>query len=429
MNCSHEEAWEHVKVHVAQLMADQPRNSRKTMKSMEPRPAAPSRETPVPVGRAPRTSSEPFLEVAGGRCILHLNGAQLANAQALVPREILQQCNDSILQAISEGLIELADEHPDAAVLRASAPTALDLGLFDPVRNAAMAAIQQKQYKFPFHDPNVRIMPTDLNKTSLFHVASNNTPRRFCRDEPLGRIGASVSVTYRGEELRHDDELIFMQLLHVARGKYPYEWIYVENVPFFRGSRGVNRILSGKDVTNVEASLKRLRGALLCIESRTGLYTVNLVKEWSTKGSQNRVVIDPVMVMLYLSFTAMDTDHLFQTTGVARQLLKYICTIPANYGRTHPIKIRSLFELCYGTLEALERYYREANPDKSEAKVRIAMSKKLSDFRRKNLRAGLEALKQLRVIVDFTINEEADKVVIVRTLDGAPGLLPEPGAE
>ncbi|CAJ6615032.1 TrfA family protein [Burkholderia pseudomallei] len=283
-----------------------------------------------------------------------------------------------------------------------------------------METIHQRQYRFPFHSDTVRIMATDLNKTSLFHVASNNTARRFCRDEPLGRIGETVSAVYRGEELRHDDELVLMQLMQVARGKYPYEWFSIFSVPFFKGSRGVTRRASSKDIDSVMESLARMRGGYLVVKSRSNYITVNLIKDLAGSGSNHHVQIDPALIILYSSFTALDTDHLFKTSGVARQLLKYISTIPSEYEDTRPIKITSLFELCYGTLESLERHYRETNPGKTNAQVRVAMSKKLSDFRRKNLPAGLDNLKEMNIIRSYELDESTDKVVISRNPDASP---------
>ncbi|WP_199033116.1 plasmid replication initiator TrfA [Ralstonia sp. ASV6] len=412
MGCSRDEAWEQVKVHVAALLADKPGR-----KGRSKAPADPEPSTALVVSRPKASNSvaePPYLDVVeGGRYILHLNGSPLSSAASLLPDEIADLCSGSIVEAIHKGLITLPSEHEDVALLRAAAPKVFGLGPITPARQAAIAAIQQKQYKFPFHESNTRIMPTDLNKTSLFHVASNNTPRRYCRDEPLGRIGDSVFVTYRGEELRHDDELVFMQLLHMARGRYPNEVISVRNVPFFRGSRGISkRVLSSNDTNSVEESLSRMRGAYLTVQTRSCAFTVNLIADKGRVDSDTLIGIDPVMVILYQSFTAMDTDHLFQTTGIARQLLKFICTIP--YAQTYPIKVLSLFELCYGTLEALERHYREKNPEKTDPKVRIAMSKKVSDFRRKNLPAALDSLKSVGAIVGYEIDEDDEKVVIFR---------------
>ncbi|MBN3729351.1 hypothetical protein G3N98_00140 [Burkholderia sp. Tr-20390] len=422
LHCSLEEAWDHVKEHVARLLTDNPRAQRKagrkdTSGAVDVIPAATS---PTPKSPPDTRLRTPRIEVATDQRVLHLNGAP-ANAIRELDRNELGLSNDeSVVEAITSGKIKLAEEHPDVSLLRATSPGFIEFGTVSEDRRAAIEAVHQRQYRFPFHADAVRIMATDLNKTSLFHVASNNTPRRFCRDEPLGRIGETVSAVYRGEELRHDDELVLMQLMQVARGKYPYESFSIFSVPFFKGSRGVTRRASSKDIDSVMESLARMRGGYLVVKSRSNYITVNLIKDLAGSGSNHHVMIDPALIILYTSFTALDTDHLFKTSGVARQLLKYISTIPSTYEETRPIKVTSLFELCYGTLDSLERHYRETNPGRSDAQVRIAMSKKLSDFRRKNLPAGLDSLKDMNIIREYTLDEATDKVVIVRNPDASP---------
>ncbi|MBR8427253.1 hypothetical protein [Burkholderia cenocepacia] len=421
LNCSVEEAWEHVKDHVVRLLMENPRAARKggrkeTTTAADVQPVASPTPRPVTDSR-PRL---PRIEVEIDQRVLHLNGAPANAIRELDRSELGLGHEESVVEAITSGKIKLADEHPDVSVLRAASPRFIEFGAVSEARRAAMETIHQRQYRFPFHSDTVRIMATDLNKTSLFHVASNNTARRFCRDEPLGRIGETVSAVYRGEELRHDDELVLMQLMQVARGKYPYEWFSIFSVPFFKGSRGVTRRASSKDIDSVMESLARMRGGYLVVKSRSNYITVNLIKDLAGSGSNHHVQIDPALIILYSSFTALDTDHLFKTSGVARQLLKYISTIPSAYEDTRPIKIISLFELCYGTLDSLERHYRETNPGKTDAQVRIAMSKKLSDFRRKNLPAGLDNLKEMNIIRSYKLDESTDKVVINRNPDASP---------
>src|SRR5690606_39064465 len=104
----------------------------------------------------------------------------------------------------------------------------------------ATRAVRERQMTFPFRAPmTARIMPIDFNQTSLFHVGSNNTPRRHMSNELMGTVGKNVSIYFHGEELRHDDEAFFLQLIHMARGKAPGEWINIDNVPFLRGARGI----------------------------------------------------------------------------------------------------------------------------------------------------------------------------------------------
>jgi hypothetical protein len=325
-----------------------------------------------------------------------------------------------VMDAISKGLIKIPGEHPDAELLRSSICIAQG-SMFSPSQANEEAHIVKlvrgRQFQFSFKGPeSVRIMPTDFNQTSLFHVASNNVPRRLLKNEMLGRIGDALSIHFHGEELRHDDEGIFMQLIHLARGKAPYEWIYIDNAPFFRGAHGATRILGSKDSASIDASLERMRGAYVMVRNtkRKVFITINLIRDLQGAGSSRRVLIDPCMVALLDSYTVMDQQTLYEVKGAARQLFKYISTKP--FSKLYPTKVTSFFELCYGSIDALIKHYLERNPTKSPAEAAIAISKKVSDFRRKTLPAALEDLKERDLLVSYEFLATEDKVVIEKKL-------------
>lgn len=447
-NCSEEEAWATVKAHLEEALA-QGQNTgsrRKAATSLQSKAADPvANKMPAAVIDTPRqdeATTRPvtmrerrrpeFERQPDGRLLLKLNGSPVSSVTADdLPHE-LRIAGQSLMEQLSLGMVTLEGEHPDAELLRSAAPAGIfefDVGFSnDPVRQAAIAAIHHKQYQYPFQRDTVRILPTDFSKTSLFHVASNNTPRRYCRDEMLGKVGDSTRIEYRGEELRHDDEMVFMQLLHVARGRRPFEPMHFNTSHFFRGSRGTGRILGAKDTASVSESLRRMRAGILVVtNTTTGKYfTLSVVKDLKGSTVDQTVMMDPVVVLLCSSFAAMDTDQLFSTSGVARQLFKYISTIPTSISQLHPIKVTNLFELCYGTIESLENHYRESHPGVADAKVKIAISKKVSDFRRKNLPAALHSLKDDSVIVDFEIDPTTDKVAITRNPAAAPSVIEGP---
>lgn len=339
-----------------------------------------------------------------------------AISDELLPANLRNNVN--VIEAMSKGLFALPDEHPDAELLRRAATESAVHG--DEVDGPAMRAVRERQLLLPFKHPmNVRIMPSDFNQTSLFHVASNNTPRRHYKNEPMGKIGDKVDITFYGEELRHDDEANFLQLLHLARGRAPFEWIYAMNVPFIRESRGATRITSSKDSEGIDSSLMRMRGAYLVVRNRNregrkkGSYiTVNLIKDLQGTGSARRIMIDPCIVALLDSYSAMDGDVLYKSRGIVRQLYKYISTTP--HVGLYPIKVMSLFELCYGTLDSVTAHYKLMNPTKTEKEVKVAMGKKTSDFRRKNLPNALAEMKDDGLIIDYKIDEKEDKVAIVK---------------
>lgn len=425
-NCSDDEAWAEVKRDL--LVFFQTGKIRKDWGRVgqgdSTKPQDPDFDAFADEGRATRTELFLSAEPPSDASELLLDSPASATQQAestefsdeMLP-EHLRGSGMNWIQAVTKGLITAEGEHPDAALLRQAA--AENGGMFAPPdlnNKPAIRAVRERQLAFPFKVPlNVRIMPTDFNQTSLFHVASNNTPRRFYKGEIMGRIGDTVSLYFYGEEMRHDDEANFLQLLHLARGKAPYDWIFAENVPFIRGSRGSRRKLGAKDSNGVDESLERMRGAYVLVRNakRKSYITINLIRDLQGAASERRIMIDPCMVALLDSYTTMDQDVLYDLRGVARQLFKYISTKP--YSGLYPTKVTSFFEICYGTQDSIVKHYRERNPTKTDAQVRIAMTKKISDFRSKALPEALDELKSRRLIVDYKWDKAEDKVSIVKS--------------
>lgn len=350
----------------------------------------------------------------------HDTDNDFSRLETLMPDELRKQ-GMSVIEALERGLLQTTGEHPDAKLLRS---TLNEHGFsnsdVENLSNPIIAKIRENQLSFPFKlSKTVHILPTDFNQTSLFHVASNNSTRRQFKNELMGTIGESVRIYFQGEELRHDDEAIFMQLLYIARGKMPSTWLYVDNVPFLLGARGIGskikkRYYSAKDAANIDASLLRMRSAIALIRNtkKHTWITINIIKELEGTGSTRRVIVDPRIIALLDSYTTMDHDTLYQIKGVSRQLFKYISTKP--YSGLYPTKIQSFFELCYGSLDSLKQHYMTNNPDKTEAEVRRVITKKVSDFRRKALPDGLQELQERGLIVSFHINAEEDKVSIIK---------------
>jgi hypothetical protein len=319
---------------------------------------------------------------------------------------------DSVIVALASGESTWEGEHPDSTLLREAAIRAV--GPHAKLGLNLVSSVNGQQLLFPHQRNKQRKMPADFTQTSLFHVASNNTPRRFLRDELLGRIGTKVEMYYHGEELRHDDEAVFLQLLHIARNRAPYEPITFNNVSFIKDARNARRILGVKDTQPVEDALLRMRGAFVLVRNarRKTYVTINLIKDISAQGVYRTVIIDPGIIVLHDAYASMDEEVLYRLKHVPKQIYKYLSAQP--HEQIFPIKVTSFFEHCYGTIEALTAHYKQTHPDHDDRDARAAMTKKLSDFRRKTLPNGLQVLKDGGHILDFKIDEVEGKVLITK---------------
>ncbi|MDO3377064.1 plasmid replication initiator TrfA [Geoalkalibacter halelectricus] len=63
-----------------------------------------------------------------------------------------------------------------------------------------------------------RAAPNEILRSALFTARNRNQPRPYLKESPIVVIGEG-EIRYRGEELRQDDELVWLHLLHLAKGK------------------------------------------------------------------------------------------------------------------------------------------------------------------------------------------------------------------
>lgn len=346
-----------------------------------------------------------------------------------IPQSIRDQ-GMSIMEAIASGRFKLEGEHPLANTLRQTILSTEGLApdAAAEAMRVAKSAMHQVEFdmpglQYPHFKSSVRVMPSDINRTSLFHVGSNNLPRRACKNERLGRIGDGVNIFYQGEELRQTDEAVFRQLIHVARGLKPWDWIYIRQCSFLKDAKGTSRRLGGKDSKELHEIIMRLRAGLLFIQSkrRGSFITCNLLSDYEGSGNEQRVRLDPRVILLFDSYATLDEAIIYSLSGVAQKMYNYIQTV--GHTGLHPILITNLFELCYGRREYLVKEYKKqvaakSRPDdtkeSAQKRAELAISKKFSDFHRKSMPAALDELKEHGLIVAYDINRKEEKVSIVK---------------
>jgi hypothetical protein len=86
----------------------------------------------------------------------------------------------------------------------------------DGVRRDVEQAL--KIIQLPLWENQVRGLPNPLARSALFSVARQNEPRQHLKERPITSV-KGVEIFYTGEELRQDDEDVFLNLVHLARSQ------------------------------------------------------------------------------------------------------------------------------------------------------------------------------------------------------------------
>lgn len=73
--------------------------------------------------------------------------------------------------------------------------------------------------QLPMWHQDLRGLPNAFARSALFSVANVRAgARKYVKQQPIAAL-AGIGITYTGEQLRQDDEDVFLQILHVARAQ------------------------------------------------------------------------------------------------------------------------------------------------------------------------------------------------------------------
>jgi len=241
--------------------------------------------------------------------------------------------------------------------------------------------------QLPLWEESLRGIPNEIVRCSLFNARNRAIKRRYFEDEPMFVIG-ETKVHYRGEELRQDDEIVWMQVLHLARIHLLNELVKFVPASFMKAlgwkSRGqenyerLRKILSRLQATAVSFSVKRSDSSV----------SVSLIRRFECHDlGKWQVWIEPEMKILfpedYYSLIKWQ-QRLDLPSGIASKLHSYY----ASHKEPYPIRVENVKNLCGSTGS-------------------------LDDFREKMLEA-LEHLKAIQFLNQYWIDQN-DLLHVKRT--------------
>ena len=75
---------------------------------------------------------------------------------------------------------------------------------------------QQIQMQLPIWNDATRRIPNEIVRSALFKAKNRNTKREYLKDADIVVI-CDGQIKYTGEELRQNDEIVWLELIHLAR--------------------------------------------------------------------------------------------------------------------------------------------------------------------------------------------------------------------
>ena len=200
--------------------------------------------------------------------------------------------------------------------------------------------------QLPLWPEVMRSLPNEILRSALFNARNRKNPRAMMKSEPVAVIGDG-RISYRGEELRQDDETVWLQLVHLARRHVAGQLIEFTAYSF---CKDIEWSINSKSYLRLKECLRRMQATSLDVYSKRLERGVSLSmipffeyedSETQKKLQRWRVRIAPELVELFGDnyFTRLEWKQRLQLPdGLATWLHGYLAThrIP------HPIKIETI---------------------------------------------------------------------------------------
>lgn len=194
-----------------------------------------------------------------------------------------------------------------------------------------------------------RAMPNEILRSALFNCRNRNQPRLFMKDAEIAMIGAGT-VIFGGEELRQDDELVWLHLMHLAK-KLPLGEC-VEFTPY-SFVRAIGWPIKGQSYQRLRVCLSRMQATAIRIQSkRLGCFlSVSLLQMFRSKNERMeslerwQVWVGKEMRLLFDDefLTRMNWEtRKSLPDGIASKLFGYW----SSHREPFPVRIATLQSLC-----------------------------------------------------------------------------------
>ena len=204
--------------------------------------------------------------------------------------------------------------------------------------------------QLPLWGNEIRCMPNEILRSALFNARNRNQPRRYLKNETIAILDQSARITFTGEELRQNDESVWLQLIHLAKDIPIGNAIEFTAYSMVQALRLTKSYPSSNHIEQLCSSLQRMQATSLSINSpRLGrAVSLSMIPkfEWREESTGIRlhtwrVFIAPELVELFgdVHFTHLEwKQRLALPTGLATWLHGYY----ASHSQPYPIRLSTL---------------------------------------------------------------------------------------
>lgn len=194
-------------------------------------------------------------------------------------------------------------------------------------------------------DETIRCLPNEIANSALFNARNRRQARVYLKQYEIAVLG-SGKITFTGEELRQDDETIWLQLIHLAKERPLGNT--VDFTPFSL-CKAVGWTIDGRSYARLRQCLDRMQATSLSVYSTRLKEGVSLSMlpafRWCDQAGkalkQYQVKVAPELVTLFgeKHYTQLEwSQRLALPDGIATWLHSYY----ASHQKPFPVKIGTL---------------------------------------------------------------------------------------
>lgn len=267
-------------------------------------------------------------------------------------------------------------------------------------RRAGTALVVDPQGgQLPLWDERLRGLPNSLARGALFTCRSKATPRENKRNEVIATT-SGVAVYFTGQELRQDDQDVWLQVAHLARSHPLGNQVELSAYQLLKALGWSD---SSRDYTRLRSCFERLNEATIKVTFDNGKhgYAGHLLEKimWADSGTGKRerwrVRLDPEILELFgpAEYSLLDWHQRLQLRTLAKGLHTFYSTHRAPVGYS----VALLYKLTGSS------------------------NSRMSGFRR-DLLSALEELVRVGFLMHYRLDVATDVVFVKRNIRPAIGV-------
>ena len=216
------------------------------------------------------------------------------------------------------------------------------------------------------HRADVRVMPNDFARSSLFFVKKKGTPRQTMNREKLFHLSDKVEVRYTGEELRaDDDELVWLSLVHYCYNAPMGDAVDIKVADLLKD---LDWKPTGENYQRIRTIISRLKATDVIIKNKATFGDLEEYKKKHKKAppsltrgismiegyleydkvdglpTRYLISIDKMLIFFFCGglFTYLDWKQYKKLTPTGRRLTDYIL----SHKKPEPLSVEKFLRIC-----------------------------------------------------------------------------------